>query len=394
MNIDTDLLIVGGGMAADRLLGNLLDLGYDGNIALASAETDVGYNRVLLPSFLAGATDAETLFVTSQKWRRDPKVQVFSGCEISSIDLERRHAFSDQHTFSFSKIVFATGSSVNYPELEGIDLHGVVALRNLSEARALQFLDEQRILVLGGGLLGLEAADALAQRGHSVHVAHRGQHLMNRQIDPISGAKLTEALECKGIEVSCSAHVTKLVGTDRVEQAFFSDRRIENVDIVLVATGVRPQTQLAAEAGLECGHGIRVDHHLCTPRDGVYAVGECADVAGASQSLVEIVNRQADVLARTICHQQHEFVATVCGTHLKVDGLELYAIGETSQASSEDLVIEDKSQGVYRHLFLKEGRFVGSVLLGDTQGARSLAESVGRVVDRNELEHLAFGVAA
>lgn len=397
VEIEVDVLIVGGGMAADRLLRRLIDQQFPGKIAVVGREVELGYNRVLLPAFLAGEIKREALFSSSQHWRRAPNVAAFSQCEIVRVDLSANQAFSADRCFRFNQIVFANGSRVNYPDFEGSGIggvSGVSALRSLGEAQALLRLPRSHILVLGGGLLGLEAADALNSNGHHVHVVHRGGHLMNRQLDPHTAGYLEERLRDKGIRVTCGATLTGVKGTVSVREGRLSDRSVEPIDLVLVATGVKPSTELAVRSGVNCGHGIIVDRRMQTAHKQAFAIGECAEIDGRTFSLIEAVDQQADVLASVIVNGTGEYVPEPYGTHLKVAGIDLYAIGETQGSQPGDLVIEDRAAGVCRRMFVQDKHLVGSVLYGDTRGSRQLSRQVGRLLNASQLESLAFGSSA
>ena len=336
--------------------------------------------------------DRETLFLGSANWRLAENVQTFVGCKVSELHLADKVATTTTDKFHFANLVIATGSTVNFPALPGMDLRGVAALRSLRDAQDLVALKASRIVVLGGGLLGLEAADALVQLGHDVHVVHRGKYLMNRQLNKKSAELLCSALELKGIRVSCGVEITALEGdAGAVRRARLSDSRSETVDLVLVATGVCPNVVLAQSAGLNCNDGVLVDKTMQTSDKCVFALGECAEFAEGSQNLVEAVNTQALALAQTLCGEEREFEGRSFGTHLKVRGQELYAVGRTSQSFVNDVVIEDLKQGIYRHFFVDDRRLVGAILLGATQGARSIAARIGQSTEDFALEPLVFG---
>ena len=395
MKSHVDTLIVGGGMAMRRLVTRLLEYDFDRSIAVVSAEPEVGYNRVLLPSYLSGLAGEDDLF-SGGVWRDAPNVEVYAGEPVAEIDLHNHVARCIVKDIEFDRLVFATGSQVNEPPIPGTSLPGVSALRTFADAREITDADDGplEIVVLGGGLLGLEAADALAQRQHRVRVVQRPSALLNRQLDARGAELLRQALTSRGILIDCNQSVATILGRKRVQTVQFGNGESVSADRVLLATGVRPNDSLARAAGVQCDDGIIVDDQMRSSVSDVYAIGECAATSQGHYSLVEAVHEQADVLASQLSGGTLQFTHPQCGTHLKVHALELFMIGATAQTSLSDVVLEDSHGGLYRRLCMSRGRLTGAVLYGDTTGARQISNHLGQTLDSQTQERLMFGLAA
>jgi len=396
-----DLLVVGGGMAAGRLLKQLHELNYQKSIALVSLETCAGYNRVLLPGLLSGRYQEQQL-ASNDAWLSRPNLSLLAGSAVEEINLSERTARIGQETnIRFTQLVFATGSTVPRPQLPGSTLDNLFELRCMTDAKAIRRVraEAKRAVVIGGGLLGLEAADALGELGLHVTVVHRGSQLMNRQLDQDAGEQLAQALEAQGIAVKLGAQVTRFLGAkkrgvNKVSAVTLDDGSNIATDLVLFATGTNPNTRLAAQAGVHCDHGIVTDRQLRTSAVGVYALGECAAIDGNSYALVEATNAQADALAQTLAGRDTCVDFCTAATRLKVSSLAVFAAGQTRPATGEecnDIVIRDRSAGIYRRLLFSGCTLIGAVLLGDINAAREITQRIGSVVEGSHRDRLAFG---
>ena len=391
-----DLVVVGGGMAAGRLMQQLDNLEYSKTAAVVSLESCAGYNRVLLPGFLSGRYQTEQLS-QNDAWQSRSNFSVLANCRIIEINLDDRVAVTDSGSvISFSQLVFATGSTVPRPQLQGADLGNVFELRSMADADDIRSVctKARHAVVIGGGLLGLEAADALKDLGLSVCVVHRGLQLMNRQLDVTAGELLGETFAEDGISVRLNAQVIELVGKGDVCGVKLDDGSNQPADIVLFATGTVPNTKLALQAGIRCEDGVATDAQLLTSEPEVYALGECASVAGTRYSLVEATHAQADALAKTLSGKPASAESIAPATRLKVSNTAVFAAGQTRPGQSDnahDIVVRDRRAGVYRRLLFSGGTLIGAVLLGDTDAAREITQRIGSVVDGLDRDRLMFG---
>lgn len=398
MQAHYELVIVGGGMAAGRLMHQLGELGYDKSVAVVSNEAFTGYNRVLLPGFLAGHYQTSDL-TANDSWSTRPNFTVLPNSQVQQISLENRTASLDSNeVIHFSELVFATGSTVPRLNIPGSDLNHVFELRSLSDAKQLKQASSSAntAVVIGGGLLGLEAADALNDLGLKVQIVHRGPQLMNRQLDAAAGDQLALKLAQEGISLSLNTQVNRILGVGQVNAVELNDGSRHTADLVLFATGSSPNVALADQAGLICAHGITTDQNLRTSAPGVYALGECANVDGNNFALVEATYAQADALAATLFGKTQSVPPITLGTRLKVSSTALFAAGETRPSRNEklnDVVVEDDRDGIYRRLFFSDRKLIGAVLLGNTNAAREITQKIGTEVADIDRDRLAFGIS-
>jgi nitrite reductase (NADH) large subunit len=368
------LVIVGNGMAAARLVDELAAraLGRYA-VAVVGEEPRLAYNRVLLSSLLAREVEPSDLELKPARWWRDRGVTLRYGCRAESVDVAgRRVVLADGRALPFSKLVLATGSRPIRLSLPGIDLPGVVGFRDLGDVDAMTDVcgPGRRVVVIGGGLLGIEAAHGLAKRGARVTLVHLMDRLMERQLDAAAAALLWQAVEAHGIRVLLGAETKAVTGATRAEGVQLADGRLLRADLVVVAVGIRPNAELAAGAGLAVNRGIVVDDGLQTSGEGVHAVGECVEHRGQCYGLVEPGYEQARVLARRLAGERADYHGSILATNLKVSGVNVFSAGEfLGGAGAEHILLSDPGLRSYRKLVLRDGRLVGAVLFGDTADA-------------------------
>jgi nitrite reductase (NADH) large subunit len=372
--VSEPLVIVGNGMAAVRLVDELTRVA-QGRYAIAviGDEPRLAYNRVLLSSVLAGETASHDIELKPAAWWRDRGVTLKYGCAATGIDLGRRELrIANEESVAFSRLVLATGSTPLRLDLPGADLAGVHTFRDSRDVDLLLTLAAQnkRVVVVGGGLLGLEAAYGLAKAGAQVTLIHLMDRLMERQLDPPAAELLKSLVERKGIEVLLSASTARLHGATRVEGIELSDGRRIDADAVIFAAGIRPNIALAKAAGIPVNRGIVVDDHLQAGAPGIFALGECAEHRGICYGLVEPAYEQAHVLARHLAGRASTYGGSVVATNLKVSGVSVFSAGDFIGADgSESIVLNDASGGTYKKLVLSDGRLTGAVLVGDVADA-------------------------
>jgi nitrite reductase (NADH) large subunit len=368
------LVIVGNGMAAARLVDELAKVALGRYaIAVIGEEPRLAYNRVLLSSVLAGETASHEIELKSAGWWRDRGVTLKYGCAVSEIDVGRRELkIANDESVTFSKLVLATGSSPLRLNLPGAELSGVNTFRDSRDVDLLLALaaGKKRVVVVGGGLLGLEAAYGLAKAGAPVTLVHLMDRLMERQLDAPAAALLKSLVEQKGINVLLNANTARILGDHRVEGVELTDGRRIDADAVIFAAGIRPNIALAREAGIPVNRGIIVDDQLQTGAEDIFALGECAEHRGICYGLVEPAYEQAKALAQYLAGRKAVYPGSVVATNLKVSGVSVFSAGEFMGTDrSEAIVLSDVRRGTYKKLVVGDGRLIGAVLVGDTTDA-------------------------
>jgi nitrite reductase (NADH) large subunit len=372
--VSEPLVIVGNGMAAARLVDELAK-GALGRYAIAviGDEPRLAYNRVLLSSVLAGETASHEIELKPGSWWRGRGVTLKYGCVATEIDVGRRELkIAGEESVAFSKLVLATGSAPLRLNVPGADLAGVHTFRDSRDVDLLLTLAarKKRVVVVGGGLLGLEAAYGLAKAGAPVTLIHLMDRLMERQLDAPAADLLKTLVERKGIEVLLNANTARLNGEKVVEAIELTDGRSIDADAVIFAAGIRPNVALAKDAGISVNRGIVVDDQLQTGAADIFALGECAEHRGICYGLVEPAYEQARVLARHLAGNSASYSGSVVATNLKVSGVAVFSAGDFIAADgAETIVLNDARRGTYKKLVIANGRLTGAVLVGDTQDA-------------------------
>ena len=364
------LIVIGNGMAAARLVEELAKraLGRYA-VAVIGDEPRLAYNRVLLSALLAEEVGFCDIELKPARWWRDRGVTLRYGMRATAVDpIAREVTLSNGTRLSFSKLVFATGSQPIKLAIAGMDLPGVLTFRDIDDVNTIAKAARARVVVIGGGLLGLEAAYGLAKARAHVTVLHLMDRLMERQLDERAARLLKRAVEAKGIAVRLEAETTRIIGNGRVEAVELRDGSTIAADAVVVAAGIRANTALARTAGLKVNGGIVVDDHLETSVAGVHAIGECAEHRGRCYGLVEPAYEQAQVLARRLAGKNATYPGSVLAANLKVSGVNDFSAGDFLAATvgADEIVLSDPGIGVYKKLVIGAGRLIGAVLFGDT----------------------------
>ena len=368
------LVIIGNGMAAARLVDELARsaLGRYA-IAVIGDEPRLAYNRVLLSSVLSGEATHDEIELKPAAWWRDRGVTLKYGAMATAIDMAAREVTtSTGKQVPFSKLVFATGSSALRLPVPGGDLAGVHVFRDSRDVDLLLALaaGKKRVVVVGGGLLGLEAAYGLAKAGADVTLIHLMDRLMERQLDAPAAALLKTLVERKGVKILLNANTARIHGTDAVAGVELADGRMLDADAVIFAAGIRPNAALARDAGIAVNRGIVVDDRMATDTDGVFALGECAEHRGTCYGLVEPAYEQARVLAQHLAGKPAAYNGSILSTNLKVSGVGVFSAGEfMAGEGSETLLLSDVNRGTYKKLVISGGALTGAVLVGDTRDA-------------------------
>ncbi|MEP2641835.1 nitrite reductase large subunit NirB [Roseobacter sp.] len=365
------LIVIGAGMASGRVLEHLTDTDRDAyDITLFNAEPRGNYNRIMLSPVLSGEKTYEDIVTHDDDWYAEAGVTCRFGESIAAIDTQAKTVTSQSgDVLPYDKLLFGTGSTPFMIPLPGHDLDGVIAYRDLEDTQTMMAMGaSSRVVVIGGGLLGLEAAAGMAARGADVTVVHIMGHLMERQLDEAAGYLLRKSLEEKGITILCGANSKEIAGEDGKVRALMLDDGTElPCDLLVMAVGIRPNVALAQAADVAVGRGIHVDDQMLTSVNDVLAVGECVEHDGAVFGLVAPLYDQAKVAAQTLLGQDAAFVQKSISTKLKVTGCDLFSAGDFAEGEGrEDIVFRDPGRGIYKRLVIENDRLIGAVMYGDT----------------------------
>lgn len=375
------LVLVGNGMAGIRTLEELFKIAPDDyQVTVFGAEPHPNYNRILLSPVLSGEQQFEDIILNPPSWYEAHDICLHLGDPVTEIDRLRRRVTTAAGTrVNYDRLLLATGSEPILLPVSGADLDGVVGYRSIADTRTMIEVARRggHAVVIGGGLLGLEAAYGLRQRGMDVTVVHLGPWLLERQLDAYAGALLRESLEDRQIRFRLGAKTTALqdTGGGQVGAVVLEDGEVLPADLVVMAVGIRPQTSLAASAGLACDRGILVNDTMQTFDPRIYAVGECASHRGTAYGLVAPLFEQARVCANHLAMLGYaRYTGSITSTKLKVTGVDLFSAGDfIGDEDSETITLSDPAGGLYKKLVVRDGKLVGACAFGDTaDGSRFL----------------------
>lgn len=363
------LVVIGAGMASGRMLEQLFEAGFQGEITLFNGEPRGNYNRLMLSPVLSGEKTYEQIVTHDDAWYAAHGVTCRFGEHVTKIDRERKVVVSKGGETPYDALVIATGSAPFIIPVVGKELPGVCTYRDLEDTNAMIAASKPgaKAVVVGGGLLGLEAAAGMAARGAEVTVIHLMGHLMERQLDPSAGYLLQKDLERRGIRIHCKGATKAILGKERVEAVLLEDGTVYEADLVCMAVGIRPEVRLATDSHLEIGRGVVVNDQMQTSDPAIFALGECVEHEKQLFGLVAPLYDQAKVLAATLMGQGAAFKPVQTATKLKVTGVDLFSAGDFAEAPGrEDIVFRDPGRGVYKRLVLEGERLIGAVMYGDT----------------------------
>jgi len=389
------LVVVGNGMAGVACVEQILKYAPQFEITIFGDETHVNYNRILLSSVLAGERSADEITLNPLEWYLRNDIRLRLGVRVVDVNSELKTVTGDDGSVtSYDTLLLATGSSAFKPPIEGLDKKNVFAFRTLDDTRDLleRALPGVKAVVIGGGLLGLEAARGLQVRGCEVTVVHLMSTLMERQLDPDGGNYLTGKMEDLGVRVLLRRSTTAVVGDDRAEGVALEDGTILEADLVVVAAGIRPNVELAYKAGLHVNRGIVVNDWMETSDPDIFAVGECVEHRGTCYGLVAPLLEQGKVLAATITgNKGPTYAGTVLATKLKIMGVDVFSAGDWSEQHADPVRFEDRALGIYKKLTIRDGKLIGAILVGDTSDSHRYMEWLRTGADLTERRaHLLF----
>jgi len=393
------LVVIGNGMAGMRTVEELLKLAPDlYDITVFGAEPHGNYNRILLSPMLAGEKSMDDIMLNPRAWYTQNNITLHAGDPVVAIDRARRMVRSAAGVeVSYDRLLLATGSKPFIIPVPGADLPGVIAFRDVQDVESMWAAarDHRHAVIIGGGLLGLEAANGLLRQGMEVTVVHVNDGLMERQLDKPAAALLKKSLEIKGLRILLETQTAAIVGPDRVRAVRFKDGREIPADLVVMAVGVRPNIELARQTGLHCDRAIVVDDTLQSYDPRIYAVGECVQHRNATFGLLAPIWDQARVCGAHLAGAGHRrYVQQATATKLKVTGVDLYSAGDfIGGEACEDLVLRDPRRGVYKRLILNaDQHVVGAVLYGDVKDGPWYFDLIQNRTDVTELRStLLFG---
>lgn len=378
------IAVIGGGIAGQAVIEELREGDPGAELTLICGEPVPPYDRVRLSELLESDMGVDSLQLRPDGWYGDNNVELLLSTWVEQLDAESRELTIDGQTRTFDAICVATGSDALVPPIPGADLPGVFVYRGPEDCAAIRAgaTAGKPAAVIGGGLLGLEAAKGLAALGSEVTVVHLMDRLMERQLDQGSGAMLLEEIRKLGADVLLERSTAQIAGNGRVNSLRFADGKELGCELVVISVGIKPQVELAKSAGLDCERGVVVDDRMQTSAQGVYAVGECAQHRGLVYGIVAPIYDQAKVAAAAIlARPDAPYEGSLMSAKLKVMGIDLVSIGDPS--GDQEAVVSDDAQGVYRKLVLRDGKLAGAILMGDTRGYEFLLEEAkqGRDVD-------------
>lgn len=373
------LVIVGNGMAAGRMVDELLARANNFEITVIGDEPQGSYNRIMLSPVLAGETTAKAIVQKDSAWYEVQKIRFMAGVRVLRIDKERKQVHCNTgEQLDYDHLIIATGSRPARIPAENQDIAGVMAFRTLDDVDTILTLSQaaKSAVVVGGGLLGLEAAYGMAVRGLKVVLVHRSDWLLNRQLDPASGAMLAKVMAHKGVEFRLGTEVQRFVGSRKVEACELKSGEVLGCDLAVIATGITPNAELGLEAGLKGERGIEVNDYLATSDPYISAIGECVEHNGETFGLVEPIWQHCISLAdRLALRQLTAYENMPVATKLKVSGVQVFSAGQwLTSPDIREFVYTDSARNVYRKVLLKDGVIVGIVFFGDVRDGQYLFE--------------------
>ena len=366
------LVLIGNGMAGMRTVDELLKLSSDKfDITVFGAEPHGNYNRIMLSPVLAGDKKLSDIIIHDLQWYQDNNIALHTGKTVSKIDRAKRCVITeDGITANYDRLILATGSVPVMLDIPGKDLEGVISFRDINDVKVMveTAKTHKKAVIIGAGLLGLEAAHGLISLGMDVTVVHRNTILMSQQLDQTAADMMRCELEDSSMKFLMNHHTDSLLGSDRVEKVRFKDGSEIDADLIVMAIGVRPNISLAKASGIQCDRGILVDDTLQTYTPNIYAVGECVQHRTKTFGLVAPLFEQAKVCANHLVDMGiASYVSKTTATKLKVTGINLFSAGDyIGEEGTEAIVFQDPAKHIYKKLVIKNNMIVGIILYGET----------------------------
>lgn len=377
------LVLIGNGLAGMRCLEDLLDMAPDRyEVTVIGEEPWGNYNRIMLSPVLSGEKTIEDIMLHAHAWYSDKGIKFIADDPVIKIDRTRKTVHTEKgETVNYDRLIIATGSKPFIPPVQGVDLKGVISFRDIYDVNTMiKYCETKKnAVVIGGGLLGLEAAYGLKQRGMNVTVLHLMDRIMERQLDGRASRMLRHSIEEKGIKIITEANTEALIGKNgHVSQIRLKDGTLLDADLVVFAVGIRPNITLAQSAGLRCNRGILVNDTMQTFDPSIYAVGECIEHRNQTFGLVEPLWGQAFICATHLAeHGSLTFKSPTVPTQLKVSGVDVFSAGNFEPKEDyEDIILNDEKRHIYKRIIIQKDKVIGAVLFGDTEDGMWYAELI------------------
>ncbi|MFS0636599.1 nitrite reductase large subunit NirB [Mesobacillus foraminis] len=390
------LVLVGNGMAGVRTIEEIIKVSAEEfEITIFGSEPHPNYNRILLSKVLQGDTKVTDITLNDWDWYRENNIELYTGETVTGIDSENKVVTTDSgRTQPYDELILATGSLPFMLPLPGADKEGVTAFRDIRDTDIMLDASKKfkKAAVIGGGLLGLEAARGLLNLGMEVSVIHIAPYLMERQLDPTAAKLLQTELEKQGMNFLLEKNTEEIVGKDRVEGLKFKDGSFLEADLVVMAVGIKPNVELAKTSGIPVNRGIVVDDYMRTGISNVYAVGECAEHRGIVYGLVAPLYEQGKALAADLCGKAAKpYEGSVLSTQLKVSGVEVFSAGDFMEdETKKSIKVFDEQEGVYKKIVLRGNQIVGAVLFGDSKDGNRLFSMIQKQSDISDTSKVAL----
>ncbi len=392
------LVIVGNGMVAGRFLDELLKRDAKKfDITVIGAEPEGSYNRIMLSSVLAKDSSSAQIILKSPEWYQTKGIKFIGDTKVTHVDRQQKLVTTESGDIKhYDQLVLATGSRAAKIPAKNLELNNIFMFRTIADTHAIMAKAQtaKSVMVVGGGLLGLEAAYGLAKLGAKVVLVHRNQSLLNRQLDRSAAQLLEVTMQNMGIEFRLANEVTSFHGDTQVESATLTSGETVAVDMAVIATGITPNKELGVDCGLVGECAIAVDDYMQTCDPAISALGECIEHRGATFGLVDPLWRQAETLAARLAHnQRHAFTNQSIATKLKVSGVQVFSAGEVNLRNGlSEVRVEDAAAKIYRKLLIENGLIKGIVLFGDIRSGQYFFELMeNRVNVAKALPNLIFG---
>ena len=377
------LVLIGNGLAGMRCLEDLLDMAPDRyEVTVIGEEPWGNYNRIMLSPVLSGEKTIEDIMLHPHAWYSDKGIKFIADDPAIKIDRTRKTVHTEKgESVDYDRLIIATGSKPFIPPVQGVDLKGVISFRDIYDVNSMiKYCETKKnAVVIGGGLLGLEAAYGLKQRGMNVTVLHLMDRIMERQLDGRASRMLRHSIEEKGIKIITEANTEALIGKNgHVSQIRLKDGTLLDADLVVFAVGIRPNITLAQSAGLRCNRGILVNDTMQTFDPSIYAVGECIEHRNQTFGLVEPLWGQAFICASHLAeHGSLTFKSPTVPTQLKVSGVDVFSAGNFEPKEDyEDIILNDEKRQIYKRIIIQKDKVIGAVLFGDTEDGMWYAELI------------------
>jgi nitrite reductase (NADH) large subunit len=390
------LVLIGNGMAGVRCIEEILTQNPTAfDITIIGKEPHLNYNRILLSTVLQGGTSFEDITINDRNWYEKHQIKLFTGETVVAIKKDKQLVITDKkQEIPYDRLIIATGSTPFRLPIPGADKQGVTTFRTIEDCQTILETTRhyKKAAVIGGGLLGLEAARGLLNLGMDVNVVHIGRNLLERQLDHTAASMLQVDLENQGMKFLFEKQTQEIAGNNRAEALVFTDGTQIDVDLVVMAAGVRPNVQLARESGIDINRAILVNDYLQTSIENIYAVGECVEHQGKVYGLVKPLYEQGKVLAQHICGVgKHGYQGSVLSTQLKISGIEVFSAGQFQEdAQATSLKRSDEVNRTYKKLVFQDHKLIGAVLYGDTRDRTKLLDSMIKQQELSELEKTAL----